>query len=111
MGGIASAGSPSKQFKSYPQPVDQQVLATCFDRFRQITLHENAFSCLTDHENDVIVSFFQFLEKETLSQFDFPVGVGARMYIPNENARDDELRNKIMKELKETHQIKTESYI
>lgn len=107
---FALAGSPNKQFMQFPKSVDNQVLQVCFDRFREINFHRQFYSCLTEHEISVVVSFFQLVEKETLCECGFPVGVGARMFIPNANSSDAPSREKLIEEVRATKSI-TESYI
>merc|ERR1712032_1735326 len=108
--GFAFAGSPNKKFNYFPKPVDDQVLQDCFDRMRKVNFNHDFFKFLSEYEINVVVSFFELLEKETFSEFGFPVGVGARMFIPNEITCDPKSRNEIVENLR-AKSIENESYI
>merc|ERR1712032_22058 len=108
---FASAGSPNKKFNHYPRSVGNDALQVCFENFSKINFSPQFCSYLTQHEVGIVVSFFQLVEKETFSEFGFPVGVGARMCVPNENVCDATSRQKLIEEMRARKSTETESYI
>merc|ERR1711933_589268 len=108
---FAVAGSAQKQIIYFPKPIADQVLQDCFERLRNVSFHDTFCTLLSESDIDVVVSFFQLLEKETFSEFGFPVGVGTRMFIPNEITCDATSRNKLVENLRVLKSNEKESYI
>jgi len=108
---FASAGSPNKKFNYYPKSIGNEALQVCFENFCKINFNPQFCSYLTQYEVGIVVSFFQLVEKETFSEFGFPVGVGARMCVPNESVCDATSRQNLIEQMKATKSIEKESYI
>merc|ERR1712032_796098 len=108
---FAVAGSAQKQIIYFPKPVADQVLQDCFERLRNVSFHDKFCTFFSESEINVAVSFFELLDKETFSEFGFPVGVGTRMFIPNEITCDATSRNKLIENLRAVKSIEKESYI
>merc|ERR1712222_147379 len=108
---FAFVGSAQKQINYFPKPVADQVLQDCFERLRNVNFHDNFCMFLSESEINVVVSFFELLDKETFSEFGFPVGVGTRMFIPNEISCDATSRSKLIENLRVVKSNEKESYI
>merc|ERR1712032_623416 len=108
---FAFVGSAQKKFSCFPKPLDDQVLHNCFDRLRNVNFHKEFCTFFSESEINVVVSFFELLDKETFSEFGFPVGVGTRMFIPNEITCDAASRSKLIENLRAAKINEEESYI
>jgi len=108
---FALVGSAQKTFNYFPKPIDGQVLQDCFDRLRNVNFHHQFCTFLSESEINIVVSFFELVDKETFSEFGFPVGVGTRMFIPNEITCDATSRSKLIENLRAVKSIEQESYI